>query len=218
MRNIKNFPFCWQEKKALSLIRDNFKKSQLPLAISLYVTITEQASYFGKDTFNIFWIKLIEQSWIWYKSFRDIMNKFIDLKILKYKKWELTKIPLTQEFIYWESEIVLLEIELVQTCTEPCTEPCTHSGQSNKKNKEELKEEIKKLLNYWNSKYQLKNRYTDNLFKIYSKIRKKHKLEDIEYSISKYNEYISNNKWYTNRFSLYDYLNQWNWLEKFFNS
>jgi hypothetical protein len=46
MRNIKNLPFCWQEKKALSLIRLNFKKSKLPLAISLYTTITEQASYF----------------------------------------------------------------------------------------------------------------------------------------------------------------------------
>ena len=147
MRDIKNLPFCWQEKKALSLIRDNFKKSQLPLAISLYTTLTEQASYFWKDTFNIFWIKLIEQSWIWYKSFREIMNKFIDLKIISFKKWELYKIPLTQEFIYWESEIMILQIWLVQTCTEPCTisctEPCTLSGQSNKENKEELKEKPK---------------------------------------------------------------------------
>jgi hypothetical protein len=46
MRDIKNMPFCWQEKKTLALIRENFKRTQLPLAISLYTTITEQASYF----------------------------------------------------------------------------------------------------------------------------------------------------------------------------
>ena len=109
----------------------------------------------------------------------------------------------------------------MQTCTEPCTTWCTHSGQSYKENKEELKEELKeevlKLIKYWNSKYQLKNRYTDRLYQIYKKIRKKYTLDDIEYSISKYNEYIEKNKWYTNRFSIYDYLKQSNWLEKFFN-
>ena len=140
MRDIKQSAFCWQEKKALQLIRDNFRKQQLPLAISLYTIITEQASYLWKDTFNIFWIKLIEQSWIWYKSYRDIMNKFIDLKILEYKKWKITKIPLTQEFIYWESNISLLQIGLVQGCTISCTEPCTHLGQSYKELKEEHKE------------------------------------------------------------------------------
>lgn len=135
MRNIKDTSFCWQEKKALQLIRNNFKKNQLPLAISLYTILTEQASYFWNESYNIFWIKLIEQSWIWYKSYRDIMNKFIELDIIEYKKWTLTKLPLTQEFIYWESYISLLQIGLVQTCTEPCTE----LGQSYKELKEELK-------------------------------------------------------------------------------
>ncbi len=234
MRNIKNLPFCWQEKKALSLIREHFKKSKLPLAISLYCTLTEQASYFWKDTFNIFWIKLIEQSWIWYKSFREIMNKFIDLKIIIFKKWKIYKIPLTQEFIYWESEITLLQILLVQTCTEPCTTSCTHSGQSYKELKEEPKEELKenkklkknnnylvdinKIFNYWQilkekDKLWKWNRKLDkNITSILTKIVNIYSKEDIEIWIKNYLIEIENRKKWVeyskNRFSLQEFYVQ----------
>jgi len=46
MRNIKKSTFCWQDKQVLNLIKQKFKKSELSNALSLYLTLTEQASYF----------------------------------------------------------------------------------------------------------------------------------------------------------------------------
>lgn len=174
--------WCWQEKEVLQLIRDNFNKSQLPLAISLYTIITEQASYFGSDTFNIFGIKLIEQSGIGYKSYRDIMNKFIKLWIIIFQKWSLKRVPLTEKIIYWESEISLLQIGLLQTwsnscsnsCSEPCSNSCSHSGQSNKEIYKENKEELKeKKATVENKNLKENESLNNNLFKDNQLVNKK---------------------------------------------
>ena len=187
MRNIKDTSFCWQEKKALQLIRNNFKKNQLPLAISLYTILTEQASYFWNESYNIFWIKLIEQSWIWYKSYRDIMNKFIELDIIEYKKWTLTKLPLTQEFIYWESYISLLQIGLVQTCTETCTE----LGQSYKELKEELKVNHSLTSNEVNS-------FIDNSFTNELLVNSNNDIVELDNKESSFVELNNKNTWIKN--------------------
>jgi len=85
-----------------------------------------------------------------------------------------------------------------------------------RKKKEEYILELEQLLEYWNSKYKLKNRITDNLQNRYITKRKKYKKEDIEYAIWNYNKYIAENNWYNTRHWLYKFL-QKNIFEDYLN-
>lgn len=85
------------------------------------------------------------------------------------------------------------------------------------KNKESPAESCEKALKFWNEKFKMNSRLTDNLIEEFKKFSKKYTQEDFIHSLKNYVKYISENKWYTNRFSLYDFLKQKNWFIQYFN-
>ena len=78
--------------------------------------------------------------------------------------------------------------------------------------------ELEQLLSSWNKTFNVQQRYTSTLLAAYKPIRNKYSPEDIIYGIKKYILYKKQNTWYTHTFSLYDFLKQKNWFEKYFNS
>ncbi|MEG1286970.1 MAG: hypothetical protein RSD13_02820 [Clostridium sp.] len=54
MRSTRNQPFCWQEKKVLRLLRNNFKGAELAKLRNLYLTITEIDSDFNNEDIKFF--------------------------------------------------------------------------------------------------------------------------------------------------------------------
>lgn len=84
------------------------------------------------------------------------------------------------------------------------------------KNKE-ISESLEKLLKFWNIEFWTRLRLTEDLKTEFIKFTKKYSQEDFKYSFDNYKKYIKANTWYTNRFSLYDFLKQKNWFIQYFN-
>ncbi len=84
--------------------------------------------------------------------------------------------------------------------------------------KQEMREELDIILNAWNKTFNNNHKYTQTLFWVYIKLRKVYSTDDIILWIKKYILFKKKNVWLTHTFSIYDFLKQKNWFEKYFNS
>jgi len=91
-------------------------------------------------------------------------------------------------------------------------------------------QELEELIKKWNWINQLgvakkplpKVRKIETVIGIWKKVRKTYTVKEIKEWLNNYCEYVDrlpvDNKWfYTHRFSLYEFLKQKNWLDKYFN-
>lgn len=62
MRNIKNGPWCWQEKKVMRAIRGHFEGKRRTTCIAIYQSLTELASNNSSDVFPAFNAQIAELS------------------------------------------------------------------------------------------------------------------------------------------------------------
>ena len=107
IRDTRQTPFAWQEKKILRHIQNNYKNIKESLAVYLVIT---QLSSDNNNTSQIedFWIKIMEMSWVWRDSLRNILNKFHEDWIILLEKWKLSN---TRDNVYSKMKIELLTIK-----------------------------------------------------------------------------------------------------------
>lgn len=88
MRSTRNQPFCWQEKKILRLLQNNFKKTELVKFKMLYVTITEIDSDFNSKVIKFYTKTIAKYSGLsleWIPKGLKKLEEFGILKILEEK-------------------------------------------------------------------------------------------------------------------------------------
>ena len=83
-RNIRNQPFCWQEKKINRFLRDNFEGMERAKMILLYQTITEIESDFNSKEIK-YYTKVIS-------SYSGLSKEFIPKAVKKFEKLGIIKV------------------------------------------------------------------------------------------------------------------------------
>ena len=106
-RDIEWRAFCWQEKNILRLIQEG-KFWSVKCSIAVYTVLTQLASNYQSENIEVYWLKIIEMSWVWRDSLRTVLNNFHDFWIIRLKKWKLKH---SSENIHSKMNIVLLGFE-----------------------------------------------------------------------------------------------------------
>lgn len=83
VRDIREAPFCWQEKTALRLIRNSFKPSEAPVAGYVYVALTELASDHQRQDFQIKRMTLAKRVGRSGNVLDSYLNRLADLKLIE---------------------------------------------------------------------------------------------------------------------------------------
>ena len=76
---------------------------------------------------------------------------------------------------------------------------------------------LEKTLVYWNSVFKKNYQITPQLKTAWKAAWKKYGSEWIKTAIYNYVKYVSENSWYTHRFSPYEFVKQANWIPKYLN-
>jgi hypothetical protein len=111
MRNTRNQPFCWQEKKINRLLRAMYKKTDLSKMLLLYATITEMDSDFNNKDIKKYTKSISTYSGLSKEFIPQGLKKLEELGILvivldkENGKFKGKRIVFTPEKIH-ESEIV----------------------------------------------------------------------------------------------------------------
>ena len=82
-RSTRNQPFCWQEKKVLRILKENFKGSELAKLRNLYLTITQMDSDFNGKHINWYTKTISTYSGLSVKWIPTGLKVFEELNIVK---------------------------------------------------------------------------------------------------------------------------------------
>jgi hypothetical protein len=94
-RNIKNGPFCWQEKQVLRFIRDCFDDTNsVASALSVYLSLTEKASDAQSDQFDCRIRDIASRAGVSYRTAGNVLRRFAVLGLIAIQR---NKIKNTQE-------------------------------------------------------------------------------------------------------------------------
>jgi hypothetical protein len=95
-RQIKDAPFCWQHKGALTMIRDVFENGHgiAAIPISVYVALTELASDAQSETFSAPISEIARRACVSYRTAFSFLKRFEDVKLIAVNR---STVPGTKE-------------------------------------------------------------------------------------------------------------------------
>ena len=149
-RDIKWAPFCWQQKDILRFIQKN-KEVSVKCAIAVYVVLTQLASDYQSEYIKVYWLKIMEMSWVWRDNLRDVLNYLHKYEIIKISGWLLKTTP---RYIHNEKEILLFSLPGNESWKQDKRQNETKNNKSSsieENNRKNNKEEINRMFKiFWN--------------------------------------------------------------------
>ena len=86
-RNIKNGPFCWQEKQVLRFIRDCFDDTNsVASALAIYLSLTERASDEQAETFDCRVREIAARAGVGYRTAMNVLPRLEALGIIAIRR------------------------------------------------------------------------------------------------------------------------------------